>query len=49
MRSDFSLNKEKTGEPSLGTSNNGETPALWQLCKVYTGSYDPELSASGEL
>ena len=29
-------NREKTEEPSLGTSDNGATTAPWQLCKVHT-------------
>ena len=29
-------NKEKSEEPSWGTSDNGATTAPWQLCKVHT-------------
>ena len=29
-------NREKTEEPPLGTSDDGETTAPWQLCKVHT-------------
>ena len=29
-------NREKTEEPSWGTSDNGATTAPWQLCKVHT-------------
>ena len=32
----FKENKEKTEEPSWGTSDNGATTAPWQLCKVHT-------------
>ena len=29
-------NREKTEEPSWGTSDNGATTAPWQLCKLHT-------------
>ena len=41
--------REKTEEPSLGTSDNGATTAPWQLCKAHTWSYDSGLSAGGGL
>ena len=40
-------NSEKVVEPSWGASDDGATTAPWQLCKVYTRSYDSRLSAWG--